>query len=116
MVYVIVNLFLVAAFTLSIRRAGVSRPSSKAIAAALGLSIVAVVCLAQNYMNNQVPGAQDGIGITNPVAYWIIGEDRWSIEKFRIALVHSVCLTLLLIAAYPAVSWREAHDSETKSS
>ncbi|MFC3771693.1 hypothetical protein [Paenibacillus sp. GCM10012303] len=99
MVYVIVNLFLVAAFTLSIRRAGVSRPYSKA----------------QNHMNNQVPGAQDGIGITNPVAYWIIGEDRWSIEKFRMALVHSVFLTLLLIAAYPAVHWREAHDSETES-
>lgn len=87
----------------SIRRVGVSNPYSKGFSLAIVLSIVAVVCLAQNYTQSLIPEANDGIGISNQVAYSIIGEDGWSQDKFRDIFEKSIYFTLFLIVAYPVV-------------
>ncbi len=95
------SIFVIAA-TLAFRRAGVPYPFSKGIATAIALSLVALVCLAQNVtLAMMIPEASDGIGIANPVAYWIIGEDRWSVELFRTRFEQSIIVSLCLIILYP---------------
>lgn len=78
-------------------------PYSKGIALGTGLSLLAAVCLAQNYTQSLIPEVNDGIGISNQVAYWIIGEDGWTKEMFRKSFEQSVYFTLLLLVAYPLV-------------
>jgi hypothetical protein len=91
----------VAVSVVVLRKSGVLYPCSKGIALAVGLSLLAVACLAQNYTHSLIPEANDGIGISNQVAYWIIGEDGWSQAKFRESFERSVYFTFLLLAAYP---------------
>lgn len=47
---------------------------STAILPLLLFSITANVALAQNYAQSLIPGANDGIGISNLLAYFLIGE------------------------------------------
>ncbi|WP_187434227.1 hypothetical protein [Paenibacillus methanolicus] len=93
---------------LGLRKAGVRNPFSKGVALAAGLSLLAVACLAQNYTQSLIPEANDGIGISNPVAYWIIGEDGWSQSLFRAAFRMSIYWTLALLLLYPFVAAAEA--------
>lgn len=60
-------------------------------------SIVASICLSQNYTHSLIPTVNDGIGLSNTVAYLLIGEDRWTPEQFRIYYHGSVYVTLFLI-------------------
>jgi hypothetical protein len=60
------------------------------------LFLLAAACLAQNYTQSLISEANDGIGISNQVAYWIIGEDRRTFEQ-------SVYFTLFIFLAYPLV-------------
>ncbi len=50
---------------------------SKAVLLILLLSIVANISLAQNYTQSLIPGANDGIGISNVLAKVIITDDGW---------------------------------------
>lgn len=86
-----------------LRKTGVLYSYSKGIAIAVGLSLLALVCLAQNYTQSLIPEVNDGIGISNQVAYWIIGEDRWSIDLFRKSFEQSIYFTLFLLVIYPLV-------------
>ncbi len=86
-----------------IQRLGIKNPYSKGISIAIALSILAVVSLAQNYTQSLIPEANDGIGISNKMAYWIIGEDGWSQEMFKNMFEQSVYISLLLISSYPIV-------------
>jgi hypothetical protein len=86
-----------------IKKFGVSNPYSKGVGIAVALSILAVISLAQNYTHSLIPGANDGIGISNRLAYWIIGEDGWSQEEFKNSFERSTYISLFLIAAYPIV-------------
>jgi TRAP-type C4-dicarboxylate transport system permease large subunit len=65
------------------------------------LSITANISLAQNYTHSLVPGAHDGIGISNKIAYWIITDDewgnRWSVELFKTFYDRSSILLILVI-------------------
>ncbi|WP_342430326.1 hypothetical protein [Neobacillus sp. FSL H8-0543] len=88
---------------LVIHRLGIKNPFSKGISIAIALSILATISLAQNYTQSLIPEANDGIGISNKMAYWIIGEDGWSQEMFKNMFEQSVYISLLLIAAYPIV-------------
>ena len=94
------SIFIIAA-ALSFRRTGVPHPFSKGIATAFALSLVALVCLGQNVAQGMIPDANDGIGISNPVAYWIIGEGDWSIELFQARFEQSIFVSLSLIILYP---------------
>jgi hypothetical protein len=67
------------------------------------LFLLAVACLAQNYTQSLISEANDGIGISNQVAYWIIGEDGWSRALFRRMFEQSINFTLFLFLAYPLV-------------
>jgi len=86
----------------------IRHPYSKGIALAAALSITSTICLAQNYTQSLIPGASDGIGISNRIAYWIIGEDGWSVQSFRAYFECSVYVTLMLIVLYPVVLVLEA--------
>lgn len=103
MLFMLICLIFIVISIAAIRRAGVSNPYSKGFVLAIFLSIVAVVCLAQNYTQSLIPEANDGIGISNQVAYAIIGGDGWSQDKFRDIFERSVYFTLILIVAYPVV-------------
>ncbi|MDQ0899912.1 hypothetical protein [Paenibacillus sp. V4I7] len=96
LLFVIVSIF-------TFRRVGVSNPYSKGVALAIFLSMVAVVCLAQNYTQSLIPEANDGIGASNQIAYWIIDEHDMSKEEFRNLFEQSFYLALVLIIAYPLV-------------
>ncbi|MBM6617179.1 hypothetical protein JR050_05760 [Bacillus sp. RD4P76] len=74
----------------------------------ISLSILATVSLAQNYTQSLIPEANDGIGISNKMAYWIIGEDGWSQEMFKTIFEQSIFISIILIAAYPIVLTIEA--------
>ncbi|MFD2611129.1 hypothetical protein [Paenibacillus gansuensis] len=80
-----------------------TNPYSKGLFLAILLSIVSVITLAQNYTQSLIPEANDGIGISNSLAYWIIGADGWSIDSFRDAYQNSIYVSLLLVAVYPIV-------------
>ena len=91
-----------------LRRAGVARAYSKTALLAIALSLAAAVSLGQNYTASLIPGVNDGIGISNRFAYWIIGEGQWSVGRFRTMFEWSIAAVLLLIAAYPLVAAAEA--------
>lgn len=88
---------------LSFRKFSIQNPISKGIALAISFTIVAVVCLAQNYTQSLIATANDGFGISNQVAYWIIGEHGWSLEKFYNVFESSIYVSLSLIIAYPVI-------------
>lgn len=96
-------LIFVAVSAIVLRKTGVQYPYSKGIALASGLSLLVIICLAQNYTQSLIPEANDGIGVSNPVAYLIIGEDGWSNDMFRKSFEHSIYFTLFLFVAYPLV-------------
>lgn len=103
MVFMLFSLIFIIVSVLAFRRFAVSNPYSKGILLAIFLSVAAVICLAQNYTQSLIPEANDGIGISNQAAYWIIGQDNWSKETFQNSFENSIYLTFFLIIAYPLV-------------
>lgn len=105
MIFLLGCLLFVAVSIVAFRKIGVIYPYSKGVALAGGASLLAAICLAQNYTQSLIPNPEvnDGIAISNRVAYWIIGEDGWSIEIFRNSFNQSISLTLCLLTAYPFV-------------
>lgn len=85
------------------RRNRIKTPYSKGMGIAIALSILVVISLAQNYTQSLIPEANDGIGISNQLAYWIIGENGWSQDSFRNIFEKSIYFSLILIAVYPIV-------------
>jgi hypothetical protein len=73
---------------------------SKTTLVMLLFSIIANVSLAQNYTHSSIPGAWDGIGISNKIAYWIITDSdwgmRWSVELFKKFYETSVTVMILV--------------------
>jgi hypothetical protein len=103
MAFVFVSFVLLITSVFVIQRFGIKNPFSRGLGLAIALSILAVVSLAQNYTQSLIPEANDGLGISNQLAYWIIGEDGWSQDRFKNMFDQSVYITLLLIVAYPIV-------------
>ncbi|WP_231505601.1 hypothetical protein [Bacillus sp. EB01] len=85
------------------KHSGVTNPFSKGVGIAIGISLLAAVCLAQNYSHSLVPGIEDGIAISNMVSYWIIGEDGWSKVLFKQWFEGFTIISLLFIISYPIV-------------
>ncbi|ALC92787.1 hypothetical protein AM500_12665 [Bacillus sp. FJAT-18017] len=85
------------------KHSGVANPFSKGVGIAIAISLIAAVCLAQNYSYSLIPGIEDGIAISNLVSYWIIGEDGWSQGLFRQWFEGFTIISLLFIIAYPIV-------------
>ena len=76
---------------------------STALLPVLLFSIVANVALAQNYTQSLIPEANDGMGISNRLAYFLIGDDRWSHELFRSAYNLSTTITIVFLIVYSLV-------------
>lgn len=53
-----------------------------------------------NYVAAVIPGFKDGIGIHNFLAYWIIGEDNWSIGLFNNYFEYSLAVSISLLIVY----------------
>ncbi len=73
---------------------------SSSILILLIFSIITNVALAQNYTQSLIPEANDGLSISNRLAYMIIGEDRWSHELFESTYNTSTILSIVLIVVY----------------
>lgn len=70
------------------------------ITALFFVSVVCSISLALNYYQSLKPSTE-GIGISNVVAYWLIGEDAWApvwtIQLFKKAYSISLWITLILL-------------------
>ncbi|QRG70735.1 hypothetical protein JNE38_22970 [Brevibacillus choshinensis] len=71
-------------------------------------STLATVCLADNYIQSLIPGLQDGISISNSLAYYLIGEDNWSHATYQAAFEYAVLVSILCLISYIAASILEA--------
>lgn len=84
-------------------KAGVAYPFSRLLLLALIFCVLATSCLGINYTQSRIPGLQDGIAVSNSLAYFIMGDDRWSHKKFYdyfdAFLVASFVLMVLYILA-----------------
>lgn len=103
MIFIMLCLLFIIISVIGFIRFRVTSPYSKGIFLAVVFSILAVVCLAQNYTQSLIQGAEDGISISNQVAYWLIGEDNWTVERFKEWFELSIYFTLFLIVIYPIV-------------
>jgi hypothetical protein len=63
-------------------------------------SIVANVALSQNYTQSLIPEANDGIGISNSLAAFLISEEHWSHELFKTYYLNSTSISIVLIVVY----------------
>ncbi len=61
------------------------------------VSALSSICLSQNYILSVTPGYHDGIGISNPIAYWIIGEGVWTPGRFEQYFTNAITITLFLL-------------------
>lgn len=76
---------------------------STALLPLLLFSIVANVALGQNYTQSLIPEANDGMGISNILAYFLIGDDRWSHELFLSRYEISTNITIVLLIVYSLI-------------
>jgi len=72
---------------------------SSAVLPLVLFSIVACVSLGQNYTQSLLPRGEDGIGISNFLARYLLPEDQWSKELFlsRFELWIGISIGLLLV-------------------
>ena len=63
-------------------------------------SILANVALAQNYTQSLIAEANDGIGVSNTLASFLILEDKWSQELFHSYYEGSIIISLVLLLLY----------------
>lgn len=68
------------------------------------ISFISTMCLGVNYVASAVPSLNDGIGIHNFLAYWIIGEGNWSVQLFRDYFNISVYISIFLTLIYSALT------------
>lgn len=95
-------IFIITCIVVFIKK-GIFYPFSKGIGISIALALLSVICLAQNYTQSLIPEVNDGIGVSNQIAYWLIGEDRWSQDLFRVCFERSIYITFILIIVYPIV-------------
>ena len=55
---------------------------SQAVIPMIAFSILSSVALGQNYTASLIPGANDGIGISNFLAKFLLPDDYWTKEMF----------------------------------
>ena len=99
MIFVILLIAVVVVFFIYLSRLADNFRFSKSILVLSLFSIVANTSLAQNFNQSLIRGANDGIGISNKIAYWIITDDNWgqtwSVELFK--NFYEISLTVLIL-------------------
>ncbi|SFF34777.1 hypothetical protein SAMN04487969_12844 [Paenibacillus algorifonticola] len=73
---------------------------SKGVFISVILTLIAAICLSQNYLYSLIPSFEDGIAISNFIAYWIIGDDGWSVRLFQQYSEGSILLAIGLLVFY----------------
>lgn len=72
---------------------------SQAIIPMIAFAILSSIALSQNYTVSLIPEANDGIGISNFLAAFLLPQDGWSTEmflsKFELYLGISIALIIL---------------------
>ena len=104
MVFVSVLFIVVVGLFICLSRLTDNFKYSKTILVLALLSMTANISLAQNYTHSLVLGVQDGIGISNKIAYLIITDsdwgNRWSVELFKTFYDRSSTLLILVIILF----------------
>lgn len=77
---------------------------SKALLPLILLCLISTICLGINYVAAAVPSLNDGIGIQNFLAYWIIGDDNWSVQLFKGYFNNLVYTSLFLTVIYSVLA------------
>lgn len=96
-----------------LRKAGVSYPLSRILLLSLIFSVLATACLGQNYTQSLIPGIEDGIGVSNTLAYFIMGDDGWSHETFKSYFDGFLTTSFILIALYIiALLWESSKNKQ----
>ena len=65
-------------------------------------SVIVSLSLGINYVTSAIPSINDGIAIHSSLAYWIIGEDSWSVNLFKKYFDYSIGISVILLTLY---SW-----------
>ena len=76
---------------------------STALLPLLLFSILANVALAQNYTQSLIPEANDGLGVSNKLAYFLLGENQWSQALFQSSYHYSTNASIALLITYTVV-------------
>lgn len=72
---------------------------SQAVIPMISFAILSSVALGQNYTASLIPDANDGIGISNFLAKFLLPDDHWTKEMFlsRFELYLGISITLILL-------------------
>lgn len=105
MVFTLLVLILNVVFCFILWRKSDPLKLTKPLLVTLLISLISNVSLAQNYTHSLIPGANDGIGISNFLAYWIItDETTWSVQLFKFfytaSTIISTALVILLVFVF----------------
>lgn len=65
--------------------------------------VILSLSLGINYVASAIPSINDGIAIHNFLAYWIIGEDNWSVNLFKIYFDYSLGVSIILLTVYASI-------------
>ncbi|AST00162.1 hypothetical protein B9L19_13505 [Geobacillus thermocatenulatus] len=81
------------------------------------VSVVCSISLALNYYESLKPSTE-GIGISNVIAYWLLGEDAWApvwtIQLFKKAYFISLWITFILFGFLIILLFMKRKQSKTK--
>ncbi|CCJ32778.1 hypothetical protein [Caloramator australicus] len=67
------------------------------------LCIITAICLGVNFVASVVPSLNDGIAIHNFLAKLIIGDEKWSVQLFKLYFDWSVYVSIFLILIYSII-------------
>ena len=74
---------------------------SQAFIPIIFFTIICTIALGQNYtMSYMQPPINDGIGISNFLAAFILPEDGWSYEMFKLYFTSYLWLSIILVICY----------------
>lgn len=80
------------------------RPFTTGSLVPLLFSIIANISLSQNYTESLIKGANDGMAISNKLAYWIITDDgwgrNWTTGLFKSFYEISTMISILLLVFF----------------
>ncbi|MCG5024051.1 MULTISPECIES: hypothetical protein [unclassified Anoxybacillus] len=97
--YILLIILLISTYLFYRRTKNLSKTLLMTITALFFVSIVCSISLALNYYQSLKPNTE-GIGISNVIAYWLLGEDAWApvwtIQLFKKAYSISLWITLIL--------------------
>ncbi|AGT30731.1 hypothetical protein M493_01980 [Geobacillus genomosp. 3] len=113
--YILLITLLIFTYLFYRRTKNLSKTLLMTITALFFVSIVCSISLALNYYQSLKPNTE-GIGISNVIAYWLLGEDAWApvwtIQLFKKAYSISLWITLILFGLLIILLFMKRKESE----